>query len=215
MEKAFWQNRWQEGKIGFHEGVPNQHLRSHFPDLSLKAGAHVFVPFCGKAVDLDWLLSKGFPVSGVEFNKEAVAEVFDRLSLVPEITEIRNLARYSSKGLVIWVGDFFELLSSDLGPVDAIYDRAALVALPSAMRERYARHLQSLCPSVPQLLVSFDYDQTQMDGPPFSVSKEHIHRLYDAAFEIEIIASADIAGPLAERCSGKEEAWLLRPIGSR
>lgn len=215
MEKAFWQNRWQEGKIGFHEGEPNRHLRSHLHQLSLKAGAHVFVPFCGKAVDLDWLLSQGFQVSGIELNRDAIAEVFMRLSVTPEISEARGLTRHSGNGLVIWAGDFFELLPSDLGPVDAVYDRAALVALPSEMRDQYTRYLQSLCPSVPQLLVSYDYDQAQMEGPPFSVPEKQIRDLYDEVFVIENIASADIAGPLAERCSGKEEAWLLRPTDQR
>ncbi|MEQ9275761.1 thiopurine S-methyltransferase [Roseibium album] len=213
MDKRFWQTRWQEGKIAFHEGVPNRHLVRHFMALSLSAGSRVFVPFCGKTADLDWLLSQGYGVSGIELNQDAVGEVFERLALTPDVARFRGLTRFSGKGIVVWVGDFFELSALDLGSVDAVYDRAALVALPAQMRTKYVRHLQSLCPSVPQLLVSYDYDQGKMEGPPFSLPEDHVRSLYKDIYEIENLASVDIYGPLAERCSGREESWILRPIG--
>lgn len=214
MEKAFWQQRWQEGKIGFHEGAPNRHLNDHFDALGQAPGAHVFVPLCGKAVDLDWLLARGLRVSGAELNVDAVEEVFDRFEVTPEIAQYGALTRYSNGSLALWAGDLLELTAEGLGSVDAVYDRAALVALPPQMRAAYVTHVRRLCPQVPRLLVSYDYDQSQMDGPPFSVPENEIRDLFQDRFTIKHLASAPISGPLAERCSGMEQAWLLQPTGS-
>ncbi|MEM8571674.1 MAG: thiopurine S-methyltransferase [Pseudomonadota bacterium] len=212
MEADFWHSRWKEGRIAFHEGAPNRHLTAHFAALDLTAGAHVFLPLCGKTVDIDWLLSQGLRVSGIELNREAVLEVFERLALVPEISEIGGLTRFAAGELVLWFGDFFALQGADLGPVDAIYDRAALVALPAKMRPDYAKSLGRLCPGRPQFLISYDYDQSQTDGPPFSVPEAEIRSLYRGHFQIERLASAAIEGPLRDRCTGREEAWRLTPI---
>ncbi|MET1412836.1 thiopurine S-methyltransferase [Roseibium sp. HPY-6] len=215
MEKAFWQHRWQEGKIGFHEGVPNRHLSDHLDALGLAQGRHIFVPLCGKAVDIDWLLTKGLRVSGAELNFDAVEAVFDRLGVTPETTQSGALTRYSRDNLTIWAGDFFKLKAEDVGFIDAVYDRGALVALPPHMRAAYTSQMRVLCRDVPRLLVTYDYDQSQMDGPPFSVPEDRIHDLFDDQFVIERLASVPITGPLAERCSGEEQAWLLQPLGSR
>lgn len=145
MDAQFWQNRWSTGKIAFHEGTPNRHLITHLDTLSLLPGSHVFVPLCGKAVDLDWLMGRGYRVTGIELNRDAVYEVFDRVKRQPVITEVRELTRLAAPGLTLWIGDLFELQPDDLGPVDTVYDRAALVALPPALRADYARHLQRLC----------------------------------------------------------------------
>ena len=80
--------------------------------------------------------------------------------------------RYSADGIDIFAGDIFEITADVLGPVDAVYDRAALVALPEGMRRRYAAHLAGITAVAPQLLVTFEYDQAEMDGPPFSITEE-------------------------------------------
>ena len=111
--------------------------------------------------------------------------------------------------IFVFVGDVFELMMDRLGPVDAVYDRAALVALPETMRKAYAAHLTRLTGAAPQLLISFDYDQTMADGPPFSVPRSEIGKLYGEAYEIERLESIAITGNLARRCTGSEEVWLL------
>lgn len=96
--------------------------------------------------------------------------------------------------------------------IDAVYDRAALIALPPRSRNRYARHLFDLTGGAGQLLITLDYDQTQMDGPPFSVPEEEIGVLYGGRYRRELLASREITGPLSQRCSGNENAWLLEPV---
>ncbi len=211
MEPTFWESRWREGKTAFHEGDVNLHLERHFPVLKLARGAHVFLPLCGKTVDIDWLLAQGCRVSGSELNAGAIEAVFERLGITPNIEQVRGLRRYSGPGLALWQGDFFELQTLDIGPVDAVYDRAALVAMPPSMRAGYAEHLRRLCGGLPQLLVTYDYDQTHMEGPPFAVPETDIRALYEDDFEINPLSSVDIYGSLADRCSGQEQSWFLRP----
>lgn len=213
MKEEYWQSRWQEGQIGFHEPQANRFLVAHFAGLRLPSLAHVFVPLCGKTVDLDWLLSKGHRVTGIEFNRAAIDEVFERLSIVPEVTKVGELTCLTSKQLTIWHGDLFALQTAHLGEIDAVYDRAALVALPSETRQRYARHLLKLAPVAVQLLICFAYDQNQMDGPPFSVTEKMIKDLYPTTHHVTPLGSAAINGPLAARCEGSEQAWQLTPLG--
>lgn len=211
MKEEFWQERWASGRTAFHEAAPNRFLRRYFADLDLPPQSHVFVPLCGKSTDLDWILDQGHRVTGIEFNRAAVDAVFARRALVPQITRVSDLARLSSGRLTIWQGDFFALNENDLGSVDAVYDRAALVALPQALREAYASRLPALTGTARQLVVSYAYDQSQTEGPPFSVPEVEIRRLYGDQYNVDLLASEDITGLLAARCLGKEQVWKLAP----
>ncbi|MEO0382306.1 MAG: thiopurine S-methyltransferase [Pseudomonadota bacterium] len=212
MEHAFWQERWRENRIAFHEAEPNPLLTENYDHLKLSAGDKVFVPLCGKSFDLDWLLLQGVMVIGAELNEGAVQAVFERLRLTPEVNAIGTLKRYSAEELTMFAGDFFQLQDSNIGPVNAVYDRAALVAMPDTMRADYAQHLMAITNKARQLLVSFDYDQSQMSGPPFSVPSKTIATYYDDLFKRDLVADTAISGALAERCSGRELVWLLSPL---
>ncbi len=211
MEESFWQSRWQEGRIGFHEGRPNVLLEKHLAKLDLLAGDHVFLPLCGKAMDLDWLLASGLRVSGIEFNETAVETVFSRLGLTPEVEVLNGLTRYRADGLTLYCGDFFLLDADDLGPVDAVYDRAALVAIAPARRQEYATHLAKITGGAQQLLIGFEYDQAAMDGPPFSVGEEMLKDLSSGRLELRLLESIPVTGKMAERVDAQEEIWLLTP----
>ena len=211
MDHQFWHDRWREDRIGFHEGSPNALLLAHLDRLELKRDDRIFVPLCGKAVDLDWLLEQGFGVVGIELNQGAVEAVFERIGLMPAKSCKGRLSHYMAEGMEIYCGDMFDLSVAELGSVDAIYDRAALVALPQGMRRAYGNHLAELGGRARQLLIGFDYDQSQTDGPPFSVPGDEIEAIYAHHYRCELLASRDITGPLANRCTGLEQAWLLLP----
>lgn len=211
MDPAFWLERWRQGRTAFHEGKPNALLAACFPRLYLRRGDRVFVPLCGKATDLDWIASQGNRVAGAELSQSAVKAAFERMGLVPRVENLGSHRRYTAENIEIFVGDIFDLSPETLGPVDAIYDRAALVALPGTMRPDYARHLMALTNMAQQLLIAFDYDQSQMEGPPFSVGEEEIREHYGDRYDLERAATVDISGSLSERCSGSEIAWLLTP----
>ncbi len=211
MDPDFWHQRWQENKIAFHQAEGNALLSKHFHLLSLQEGDRVFIPLCGKSKDIVWLAAQGCRVVGIELSETAVEAFFAENGLEAEVSRTGGLRRYRSGPIELFAGDFFKLSKELLRPVDAIYDRAALVAMPEQMRTSYTHHLAKLSGNAPQFLITFDYDQSQTEGPPFSVPAEAIDRLYEGIYDREPVASAEIAGPLAERCMGTENAWLLRP----
>lgn len=210
MDPNFWREKWAKGEIAFHQREANPLLVEHMARLELPPGSRVFLPLCGKTRDIAWLLSQGYRVCGAELVQTAVEQLFDELGMAPVISSERTGRRYSAPGLDILVGDLFARSAGALGTVDAVYDRAALVALPPAMRERYAAHLTELTGAAPQLLLTFVYDQSLMRGPPFSVSGDEVRRHYDNRHAITLLASHEVVGGLKGQCAAREEAWLLR-----
>jgi thiopurine S-methyltransferase len=204
MDPAFWHERWADGRIGFHEGAPNALMVKHFGALDVPPGARVFVPLCGKSFDLIWLRAQGLEVVGAELDLSAVSAFFDENGLAPEVDTSGPLERYHADGIEIFAGDIFELTAAQLGPVNAVYDRAALVALPHDMRARYAQHLPDLTASAPQLVITFDYDQSAANGPPFSVPTEAVATLYAGRYRLTELERVPITGNLAARVSGHE-----------
>ena len=209
MEPDFWRRRWADNEIGFHESEVNALLKDHLPALQLTPGARVFVPLCGKSHDLTWLLAQGFEVVGCELSELAVRQFFEEQDLAPAVHTEGGLTCYRVGALQIWQGDIFALPLAALGRVDAIYDRAALIALPVPLRERYARLLAEL--PVPQLLITLIYDQSQMDGPPFSVDEAELERLYGGRRQIHALAGRAVEGGLKGQVAARELAWRLLP----
>lgn len=214
MDTDFWHQKWADNDIGFHEGQPNALLVRQFHRLALAPGARLFVPLCGKSQDIPWLVGQGFRVVGAELSPVAVEQFFAGLGVQPEVTPAGQLVRYRTAGIDIFCGDIFELTSAALGKVDGIYDRAALVALPPKVRGRYAKHLVAVAGVVPQLLISFDYDQSAMSGPPFSVTGREIRELYRETHRPHLLEQREVAGGLKGQCPASEQAWLLEPLAS-
>lgn len=210
MEASFWHQKWQNGDIAFHLSEANPLLVAHFDKLNLKPGSRILVPLCGKTRDIAWLLTEGYRVAGAELSEIAIQELFRELGVVPQISAVGNLLHYSATNVDIWVGDIFELAAAQLGPVDGIYDRAALVAMHPDMRSRYAAHLKDLSNAGTQLLITYDYDQMRMAGPPFSVNSEEISRLYGTTYQIERVARMDVEGGVKGLKDVVETVWLLK-----
>ena len=151
------------------------------------------MPLCGKSRDMLWLLGQGCLVLGVEISPLAVKAFFDENDLEPQVSREGAFECWRSGELTILCGDFFDLAPEQLEGVAGVYDRASLVALPPPMRERYAGHLAAILPpAVATLLVTLDYPQREMDGPPFAVSEEEVHRLFDPRFEVAHLFTQDM-----------------------
>jgi len=209
MEAAFWHERWARNEIAWHEKAVNPLLHRHFHRLALAAGARVFVPLCGKTRDIHLLLECGYRVAGVELSELAVEQLFADLGLTPTISQQGALRRYRVDTIDVFVGDLFDLTPALLGPVAATYDRAALVALPPAMRERYTAHLKSLTAQAPQLLICFDYDQSRMAGPPHAVPAAEVFRHYGHDYTLTLLDVLPVAGGLKGQCEATEHVWWL------
>ncbi len=195
MEIDFWAQRWKEGRIGFHEGRTNTFLERHVDRLG-PAPKRVLVPLCGKTEDMAFLASRGHEVVGVEVVEDAVKAFFDEHGLEPSVRELDHGVRaYASGRVTLLAGSVFDCHHEHVGPVDALYDRAALVALPADVRPRYVAHLRALlAPGSKGLLVTFDYDQSKVEPPPFAVSEEEVRRHYAGA-RVTAIDSAPLDGP--------------------
>jgi thiopurine S-methyltransferase len=186
MDPEFWRARWEAGQIGFHEGRPNRYLERHAARLG--SGQRVLVPLAGKAHDLAFLAGRGHDVIGVELSELAGRAFFHEHGLVPREEPRGEFLWLSSGGIQLFIGDFFAATRELLGPCDAFYDRAAIVALPADWRERYVSRLRSLVPDhAPGLVVTFEYDQSQMSGPPFDVPEAEVRRLF-AGTTVELLA---------------------------
>ena len=156
MDPSFWHQRWEKNQIAFHEGKANALLVKHFHELTLAKGRRVFVPLCGKTLDISWLLSNGYHVAGAELSQVAIEQLFMELGMQPETSKVGEVEQWSAKNIDIFVGDIFALSRKILGPVDAVYDRAALVAFPEEMRKRYTAYLTEITGKAPQLLISMN-----------------------------------------------------------
>lgn len=209
MDASFWHNRWQTNQTGWHEHAVNPLLIAHFPSLHVPPGGRVFVPLCGKSLDLGWLLSRGYAVAGAELSELAVTQLFAELGMEVRISEVDKFTLFRGQKIDIFVGDIFDLSREILGPVDAVYDRAALVALPEAMRVQYAAHLKAITGLAPQLVIGYEYDQTVVEGPPFSVTPDELHRHYSEGYTLTLLARVEVTGGLKGKCPAIEHVWRL------
>tara|TARA_R100001377_G_scaffold41990_1_gene23692 strand:- start:3332 stop:3973 length:642 start_codon:yes stop_codon:yes gene_type:complete len=209
MEASFWHEKWEKKEIAFHEAKVNPILVSNLTQLDLDEGACLFLPLCGKTRDIAWLLSQGFRVVGAELSEVATKELFEEMGLAPKIEQHTNFQHYSAERVDIYVGDIFALNSMVLGDVDAIYDRAALVALPAGMRAGYAQHLRKLTHNAQQLLVCFEYDQAQLAGPPFAVGEDEVRTHYAAHYVPRVLQAKALAGGLKGKVEAVEKVYLL------
>lgn len=210
MAGNFWHNKWARNEIAFHRSTVNPHLVNNIETLSLAKGSLIFLPLCGKTLDIAWLLSIGYRIAGVELVEAAIEQLFAELGMQPRISIVGNIKVYSAKNIDIFVGDIFELSKEMLGSVDAIYDRAALVALPEEIRSQYASHLMKITQQSPQLLIAYHYDQSIVQGPPFSISNEEVELHYKSNYDLSLLVSIDVEGGMKGKCEAKENVWLLR-----
>lgn len=193
MEKEFWLERWERQEIGFHQDDVNPYLGKFWHELHVARGAEVFVPLCGKSLDMLWLRGEGHPVLGVELSPIAVHAFFEENDLIPQHEQRGRFDHCTAGGMRILCGDVFDLGRDEMAKVAAVYDRASLVALPPEMRELYVKHLASILPSGTQiLLVTFDYPQQEMPGPPFAVSIAEVEALYRDCADIRLLEQADV-----------------------
>ena len=200
MEIDFWLERWNNNETGFHQQAINPYLAYFYgdkgPAVEQREKLKVFVPLCGKSKDMLWLSQNGYQVFGVECSERAVKDFFAENALNYKHAEMDEYAFYQTENqaslIEIFQGDFFSLQKKDLEDITDIFDRASLVALPVDMRKSYAEKMAELQkPGVRTLLVTLTYDQSEMNGPPFSVSEEHVYELYSDHFSIEKLCFKD------------------------
>ena len=221
MDSKFWQQRWQDGRIGFHKSDVNPQLTEYFSELAVPISGQVLVPLCGKSVDMVWLAHAGYDVVGVELVETAVQAFFVEQKVIPTITEFKSatvnaiLKRYqgqlAGQTITLWAADIFAISAIDIGEINAVYDRAALIALPATMRADYSAQIVKLSNHAPQLLITLNYDQSKKDGPPFSISQQQLQQYYDTDYKIIELENQSSTLNTASELAVTEQVWLLNP----
>lgn len=193
MEPAFWLDRWQKGEIGFHAEAVQPALIKHWSALGVPEGSRVLVPLCGKSLDMLWLAQQGLHVAGVELSAIAVRDFFAEQGIAPKQRDHAGFEVSTADSIELWCGDVFALNPRDVKAA-AAYDRAALIALPPAMQQRYALKMAELMPRGSKvLLISLDYDPREMQGPPHNISRARVQELFSEHFEVTLLEA--IGGP--------------------
>ncbi|WP_110648435.1 thiopurine S-methyltransferase [Salinicola peritrichatus] len=208
MSATDWLERWRQGRIGFHRQAPHPALMRYWPELALDPDAKVLVPLCGKSHDMRWLAARGNPVLGIELSPLAI-EQFVSEGGQPALRYRQSGFECTRQGSIeLWRGDFFHFHVEQAAELAGFYDRAALIALPPATRQRYAHHLAHLLlPGTRGLLITLTHDDPER-GPPFSVTPDEVDRLLSPNFEVTLCAQAE---PDAEGL--QESVWRLRRRG--
>ncbi|UNK56761.1 thiopurine S-methyltransferase [Pseudoxanthomonas daejeonensis] len=193
MEADFWLQRWQEGRTGFHRAEVMPLLEKYWLALGVPAGGRVFVPLAGKTLDMHWLAARGMQVLGGELSALAVDAFFAEAGLAPDVSEDLDGVHHRAGAIDLVRGDVFALSATTLRAMDAFYDRAALIALPPAMRRRYVAEVYGKLPrGCRGLLITLEYPQAQMDGPPFSVGEAEVRELFAQDWAVELLERKDI-----------------------
>ena len=193
MNREFWLQRWQSGRTGFHRNEALPMLTRHWPSLGLAPGSRVLVPLAGKSLDMIWLTEQGFSVLGVELSPRAIEQFLLENDLRAHEHDSAQGRHFVVASIELICGDVFDLDAPTVAGCAAVYDRAALIALPPPMRRRYADLLSRILPArCNMLLVTLDYDQQLMDGPPFAVSTDEVQTLYGSEWCISPLESRDI-----------------------
>lgn len=206
-----WLARWCEGRIGFHRDSTHPALVRHWPDLDVPTGTKVLVPLCGKSLDMRWLAEQGHPVLGIELSQQAIEQFVNEGG--GELSRFRqgDFDVWRQGSIELWAGDFFHFHIAQAAEIGAFYDRAALIALPEATRQRYAFHLAQLIPPGScGLLVSLVRAPGDDRGPPYSVGSEEVQRLLTPNFELTHLEDG-----APEENGWQESVWALKRRGPR
>lgn len=206
-----WLERWREGRIGFHRTDTHPALMRHWSSLDMPVGAKVLVPLCGKSLDMRWLADQGHPVLGIELAEEAIEQFLAEGK--GDVSRYRqgHFRVYRQANVELWCGDFFHLHIDQALEFQAFYDRAALIALPPATRQRYAFHLSQLLPPNAQgLLITLTHPGGPEIGPPFSVSEKEVRQLLAPNFDLSLLETAT-----PDERGFREQVWSLRRLGPR
>ena len=193
MQPEFWQQRWQDNQIGFHQDRPTPLLLKHWPAIGVPTGAKVFVPLAGKSLDMAWFASQGYRVLAVELSQLAVDQFFAEHHLTPKVHESRYGTHYIAGDVELICGDVFALDAEALADCSVVFDRAALIALPEDLRRRYVDEVYAALPQhCRSLLITLEYPQHEKAGPPFTVTEAEVRERYGRDWKIEVLERRDI-----------------------
>ncbi len=207
MDRAFWRERWASGETGWEQIEANRLLVRHWETLRLPPRTRIFVPLCGKSIDMAWLAERGHLILGVEFVPEALERFFAERGLEPRHRPHRLGRLYQAGPFALLAADAFALAPADLADCVGFYDRAALVALPPAKRSHYVREVLGKLPAGSRgLLISLDFPPGARLGPPFPLTDTEITTLF-SGWSPRLLERSDLRERDPGFAAGMAYAW--------
>ena len=217
-DNHLWLKSWRDQQTAFHQETVNPFLTRFWPSLDLARGSRVFVPLCGKSLDMLWLARQGYKVIGVELSPIAVWDFFRENGLRPERRQMGNFTLWEHGGISILCGDYFSLTKTDLGQIDTVYDRAALTALPDDIHRCYVAQLRRIVPETAEvfLLTTEDAEVGESLKQALGVAEE-IKMLYTQGFEIDLTHVESVYEPHPEspRLAPRRVEYKVYRLSSR
>jgi thiopurine S-methyltransferase len=185
----FWCKRFGEGITPWDAGkVP-----AAFADFVARQPAPLdtLIPGCGSAWEALHLAEQGWPATALDFSPVAIETA-------------RGVLGQAKIDLLC--ADFFTF--SPARPIDLIYERAFLCALPRKLWTDWGRRVADLLPAGGQL-AGFFFLCDQAKGPPFGILPEQLSDLIDPHFELIEDASVTDSIPVF---AGRErwQVWRRR-----
>lgn len=218
MELSYWQSRWRKNNIGWHMDQVYPPLKKYWPEMELQKGSTVLVPLCGKSLDIKWLIEQGYYVIGVEISALAIRELLQLLGGEFSKRQKGAFTVFSSQNAELWQGDFLKMKAHFLPTINAVYDKAAIIALPPEQRKTYSEIVKNIISSNTQMLLNcFEYKQEEMDGPPFAVFRSELEQHYGELFSIRLLQEQSLFEQLQQfQLRGlssylTEKVYLLKP----
>lgn len=188
MDKNFWLDKWQKKDTKFDQMNVNPYLIKYEKIFESLEGKKIFVPLCGKSIDILWFLKQGAEVIGVELSTIAVESFFFENNLTYKKINKNYFTIYLAKSLKFICGDFFQLDKNEVGDIDWVYDRASLVALDNITRVEYAKKISQLFPiKIKMMLITLSYKSDVPEYPPYSVTDKEVHLLFSKNFQINTL----------------------------
>lgn len=202
-DNALWRQCWRDQQTDFHQQEVNRLLTRFWRGLDLAPGSRVFVPLCGKSLDMIWLAQQGHEVIGLELSPVAVRAFFSENRMQPSQRKVGQFTLWQCGKISILCGDYFAVAGADLGNIDVVYDRAALTALPEDIRRLYVAHLKLILPAACKvfLLTVEDADEGETREVTLGTSAE-ITALYTEAFVIELAHVESVLEPDEDDATG-------------
>lgn len=215
MQAEFWLESWNEGgsKTSFHRKDVHPYAKTYAPVYWLK-GKRVLLPLCGKDNALMWFREHADHVIGIELAEKAAQQFFDEQNLPYHKTTDQ---RYEAERLTIINRDIFDLHPDDIGRIDFVYDRAALVALPEDMRQQYRQKIDEFMGIGSQcLVITLEYAPFEIPTPPFSITPAEIDCYYGDNYAIEHVEQPEVPNHPMIRKMGlqflKEHGFMLTKL---
>ena len=184
MSPAFWDERFERNFTPWDKGGVPQALRAF---AAASAPLATLIPGCGSAYELAFLADAGWDAVAIDFSPAAVAA---------------GKAAVGAHAARVVEADFFRWQPAR--PLQLIYERAFLCALPRAMRPQVAARWAALLAPGALLAGYFFFDEAPK-GPPFGIARSELQALLGADFECIADDAVSDSIPVFE---GKER-WMV------